>query len=40
MIGTSIDRLYTPEDLAAGCAVLLRAMLAASEAIADGRLAA
>ncbi|MBH3411510.1 Zn-dependent hydrolase [Pseudomonas putida] len=30
----------TPEDLAAGCAVLLRAMLAASEAIASGRLAA
>ncbi|HDS1817953.1 Zn-dependent hydrolase [Pseudomonas putida] len=30
----------TPEDLAAGCAVLLRAMLAASEAIANGRLAA
>lgn len=30
----------TPEDLAAGCAVLLRAMLAASEAIAGGRLAA
>ncbi|MBO9548466.1 Zn-dependent hydrolase [Pseudomonas sp.] len=30
----------TPEDLAAGCAVLLRAMLAASEAIARGRLAA
>lgn len=30
----------TPEDLAAGCAVLLRAMLAASEAIAQGRLAA
>ncbi|MDH0300954.1 MULTISPECIES: Zn-dependent hydrolase [unclassified Pseudomonas] len=29
-----------PEDLAAGCAVLLRAMLAASEAIANGRLAA
>ncbi|MCY1280642.1 N-carbamoyl-L-amino-acid hydrolase [compost metagenome] len=29
-----------PEDLAAGCAVLLRAMLAASEAIASGRLAA
>ncbi|WP_236235466.1 Zn-dependent hydrolase [Pseudomonas faucium] len=30
----------TPQDLAAGCAVLLRAMLAASEAIASGRLAA
>ncbi|MBH3397768.1 Zn-dependent hydrolase [Pseudomonas monteilii] len=30
----------TPGDLAAGCAVLLRAMLAASEAIASGRLAA
>jgi len=30
----------TPDDLAAGCAVLLRAMLAASEAIASGRLAA
>ncbi|VVM67755.1 N-carbamoyl-L-amino-acid hydrolase [Pseudomonas fluorescens] len=30
----------TPEDLGAGCAVLLRAMLAASEAIASGRLAA
>lgn len=30
----------TPEDLAAGCAVLLRAMLAASQAIASGRLAA
>ena len=30
----------TPEDLAAGCAVLLRAMLAASEAVAKGRLAA
>lgn len=30
----------TPHDLAAGCAVLLRAMLAASEAIASGRLAA
>ncbi|HEN8801043.1 allantoate amidohydrolase [Pseudomonas sp. CM27] len=30
----------TPDDLAAGCAVLLRAMLAASEAIARGRLAA
>ncbi|CAG8865737.1 N-carbamoyl-L-amino-acid hydrolase [Pseudomonas fluorescens] len=30
----------TPQDLAAGCAVLLRAMLAASEAIAGGRLAA
>ncbi|MHA7112571.1 Zn-dependent hydrolase [Pseudomonas promysalinigenes] len=30
----------TPEDLAAGCAVLLRAMLAASQAIARGRLAA
>lgn len=29
-----------PGDLAAGCAVLLRAMLAASEAIAGGRLAA
>lgn len=29
-----------PEDLAAGCAVLLRAMLAASEAIAKGKLAA
>lgn len=30
----------TPEDLAAGCAVLLRAILAASQAIASGRLAA
>ncbi|MDF0730902.1 Zn-dependent hydrolase [Pseudomonas entomophila] len=30
----------TPQDLAAGCAVLLRAMLAASQAIAEGRLAA
>lgn len=30
----------SPQDLAAGCAVLLRAMLAASEAIAQGRLAA
>nr|WP_314480981.1 Zn-dependent hydrolase [uncultured Pseudomonas sp.] len=30
----------TPDDLAAGCAVLLRAMLAASEAVAKGRLAA
>lgn len=30
----------TPQDLAAGCAVLLRAMLAASEAIASRRLAA
>ncbi|KAF1068246.1 MAG: N-carbamoyl-L-amino-acid hydrolase [Pseudomonas citronellolis] len=30
----------TADDLAAGCAVLLRAMLAASEAIASGRLAA
>lgn len=29
-----------PDDLAAGCAVLLRAMLAASEAIAKGQLAA
>lgn len=29
-----------PDDLAAGCAVLLRAMLAASQAIASGRLAA
>ena len=30
----------SPDDLAAGCAVLLRAMLKASEAIAGGRLAA
>ena len=30
----------TPQDLAAGCAVLLRAMLAASQAIAGGQLAA
>jgi N-carbamoyl-L-amino-acid hydrolase len=29
-----------PDDLAAGCAVLLRAMLAASQAIAEGRMAA
>jgi N-carbamoyl-L-amino-acid hydrolase len=29
-----------PDDLSAGCAVLLRAMLAASQAIAEGRMAA
>jgi len=29
-----------PDDLAAGCAVLLRAMLAASAAVADGQRAA
>ena len=29
-----------PTDLAAGCAVLLRAMLAASVALAEGKLAA
>jgi N-carbamoyl-L-amino-acid hydrolase len=29
-----------PDDLAAGCAVLLRAMVAASQAIASGKLAA
>jgi hypothetical protein len=38
--GSPRGSLTAPDDLAAGCAVLLRAMLAASQAIAEGRIAA